>query len=554
MSGTTRPGHHAATADAQWRALAVQPDLCRVGKDVIGFASQASLDKPESRSPDVYGDALPIYRQGDWFQGIQGDAGQHIVSGTSGGTGYVRILSGNESVRVNGQPIAVHGSRCLINCNADGVGGALGQLVTEVKPPPPKRPEPASKPEPRPMDQRMGDEALKVLKDTAQSLKQTASTLWEALPFTSDPAITAAARERITQGFGQAAQGFGALFGAQGEFINAAYMSGNPQAIAAAEQLIAQQQQATTALADSVGQSWRDASARSGTAGAVAMVGTSFFTELLGGKGLGALTRVASRIAEIGKLAKTPMEAARLLDQELKAARAAGKSAQEIKMLEEARSHQLVEARKAQQAKVEGQRGEGDGPGVYIQAKRIPCFHPFDKKKFQAMKPEQKKAYLKEMAEQLKRQQDQINSMSAIEFKAARDAFANNHGRNPLAATAQEGFRKGFANDVAESIKESLKNGGMDAAAAKAEAAARTKDVMSKLAALHEPDMVAGGWLQPNPTAMGRADVNSSIGSSWNQEGRVKAMEGSAEDAINAGNGSQKMNVQLEVCRGRGLR
>jgi Novel toxin 15 len=53
---------------------------------------------------------------------------------------------------------------------------------------------------------------------------------------------------------------------------------------------------------------------------------------------------------------------------------------------------------------------------------------------------------------------------------------------------------------------------------------------------------------------MGRADVNSSIGASWNQEGRVKAMQGAAEDVINAGNGSQKMNVQLEVCRGRGLR
>jgi filamentous hemagglutinin len=35
----------------------------------------------------------------------------------------------------------------------------------------------------------------------------------------------------------------------------------------------------------------------------------------------------------------------------------------------------------------------------------------------------------------------------------------------------------------------------MSAKAAKTEAAARAKQVMDKLAALHDPDMVAGGWM-----------------------------------------------------------
>jgi hypothetical protein len=81
-----------------------------------------------------------------------------------------------------------------------------------------------------------------------------------------------------------------------------------------------------------------------------------------------------------------------------------------------------------------------------------------------------------------------------------------------------------------------------------------TRALMDKLAALHEPDMVAGGWMQPDPKGMGRSDVNSSIGSSWNQGGRVSSMDSAADDAIANGRGDEKMNVKLEPCRGKGLR
>ena len=94
----------------------------------------------------------------------------------------------------------------------------------------------------------------------------------------------------------------------------------------------------------------------------------------------------------------------------------------------------------------------------------------------------------------------------------------------------------------------------MGAAQAKREAAKRAEDVMSKLAALHEPDMVSGGWSHPDTNGMGRADVNSSIGASWNQNDRVAGMDREAEKAINSGRGDQKMNVKLEPCRGKGMR
>lgn len=194
-----------------------------------------------------------------------------------------------------------------------------------------------------------------------------------------------------------------------------------------------------------------------------------------------------------------------------------------------------------------------DNAQVRPREKKVPCFHPFDKKKFAQMTPDQQKGYLKEMADQLKRQQDQINNMSALEYKAARDTFEK-VGRNPLAEGAQANYRNKFAKDIQESIRNSLMDGGMGPARAKTEAASRTKDVMGKLAALHEPDMVAGGWMQPDPKGMGRADVNSSIGSSWNQNGRIQAMDDAADEAIKSGRGDEKMKVKLEPCRGKGMK
>ena len=186
-------------------------------------------------------------------------------------------------------------------------------------------------------------------------------------------------------------------------------------------------------------------------------------------------------------------------------------------------------------------------------AHKVPCFHPFDKKKFRQMSQADQKAYLKEMARQLKRQEDVLNSLTANEYKAARDAFAALN-RHPAADMAQAAARKRFGLDVQSSIKESLQRGGMGARQARAEAAKRTETILGKLAALHEPDMVAGGWMHPQPTGMGRADVNSSIGGSWNQNGRVSGMDSEADRSIQSGHGDQKMNVRLEPCRGRGMR
>lgn len=123
---------HMAHAEG-WQAICTAPDFCKVGKDVVAFNSFATLDQKHTASSNVKARGTAVYRKGDIIKNVQADAGKHVVSGTSLGSGHVKILDGHDNVKVNGIPVARHDSRCLINCDASGVGGAQGKLVTEQK-------------------------------------------------------------------------------------------------------------------------------------------------------------------------------------------------------------------------------------------------------------------------------------------------------------------------------------------------------------------------------------------------------------------------------------
>ena len=161
-------------------------------------------------------------------------------------------------------------------------------------------------------------------------------------------------------------------------------------------------------------------------------------------KGTGTAARIvkgAHEAEEVLQVAKKAEEAARIAKQ-AKAARQA-KEAAEI-------------AREA----ASGVKKPKKEVTVKARQHKVPCFHPFDKKKFMQMSRADQKAYLKEMAAQLKRQEDAINSLTVTEYKAARDAFATMK-RNPAAASAQESARKLFEERIAGNIKKSLQKGGM---------------------------------------------------------------------------------------------
>ncbi len=197
---------------------------------------------------------------------------------------------------------------------------------------------------------------------------------------------------------------------------------------------------------------------------------------------------------------------------------------------------------------------------------KIPCFHPYDKSGYKDLSDSAQREYLENYAKQLRAQQRGINRMTADEFKAARDAFdatfkaqqtarkKNPSGRNPAGAKAQRDYRKKFGDKIRASILEDIMNKNPDLTRKQAlqQAKARTREIVSTLAALHNPDMVSGGWHHYEPEGMGALPVNSSIGSSWNSDGRLDALENAAQAAIDAGRGGQLMNVVLELCRGEG--
>ena len=132
-AGTPAETRHIASATT-WRAICVEPDWCKVGDKPIPFDSFATINQEDRASPNVKARGVPVYRLGDTHKGTQANAGAHVVSQTSQGSGYVKMLNEDQhGVKANGIPVARDKTPCLVNCDADGVGGALGMLQTDYK-------------------------------------------------------------------------------------------------------------------------------------------------------------------------------------------------------------------------------------------------------------------------------------------------------------------------------------------------------------------------------------------------------------------------------------
>ena len=79
----------------------------------------------------------------------------------------------------------------------------------------------------------------------------------------------------------------------------------------------------------------------------------------------------------------------------------------------------------------------------------------------------------------------------------------------------------------------------------------RAKKAMESLAALHDPDMIAGGNDKIQATnvrsGMGNTNINSSLGSQWKH--RVNDMDDAAEKAMKKYGPNVNMNVTLTRCK-----
>lgn len=182
------------------------------------------------------------------------------------------------------------------------------------------------------------------------------------------------------------------------------------------------------------------------------------------------------------------------------------------------------------------------------------CFEPGPglKKTFK----DDPKGMEKEFYKQLKAQEAGINKMTVGEYTANRAALQDltaQHGHKKAreilttGGKAQQAARDEFEAKMTRSVKESLRKRGIRGAEADKIAKEQTKKQMEQLAALHDPDLIAGG--KDEITKLGDRSVNSSIGSQWAKDERVDSMDRAAQAAMAEHGPDAQMNITLERCK-----
>jgi Novel toxin 15 len=152
----------------------------------------------------------------------------------------------------------------------------------------------------------------------------------------------------------------------------------------------------------------------------------------------------------------------------------------------------------------------------------------------------------KEFYDQLKGQEAGLNKMTVGEYLDNRARYET--VQRAGTGGAQQAARDAMEEQISESIKKSLRSQGIVGRKATDMAQARTDEIMGSLAALHDPDLKAGG--ADVIRGMGNANVNSSLGSQWSKGGRVEEMDKAAREALAKYGPDAKMNVTLERCKG----
>ena len=177
---------------------------------------------------------------------------------------------------------------------------------------------------------------------------------------------------------------------------------------------------------------------------------------------------------------------------------------------------------------------------------KLPKFNPFENTRFGFMAEVDKRKYLKNYVKQLSDQRDAINSMTVKEFWDARTLFKT-YKRNPLANAEQKNMRDDLQSELSARFlnQARIEHTGMSERSLARIARNRVRRVMKQLDALHEPDMVAGGFSSPAPVRMGNKKVNTSIGGSW--PSRMRQIDLQIEKLLYEGHGNHLMNIQLEI-------
>ena len=183
----------------------------------------------------------------------------------------------------------------------------------------------------------------------------------------------------------------------------------------------------------------------------------------------------------------------------------------------------------------------------------VKCFKP---SKDLLKKSRNPKKLEKEFFRQLKNQEAGINKMTVGEYLANRkhlNELIQKYGYTKARAILTQGgkaqsvARKELLKKIKKSVKSSIEKQGIIGKKAEGIAARKAKEQLETLAALHDPDIIAGG--SDKITRMGNASVNSSIGSQWSKEGRIEALDKAAEIKLKTEGPYAKMDIRLTRCK-----
>jgi hypothetical protein len=148
-----------------------------------------------------------------------------------------------------------------------------------------------------------------------------------------------------------------------------------------------------------------------------------------------------------------------------------------------------------------------------------------------------------EFYRQLKDQEAGLGKLTVREYKENRKKFESPGFKRT--GTGQSKEREKMKKEISTSIENGLKNKGKTVDETKI--AQQVSDMMNELAALHGPDLVAGGKNSiDNITRLGDSDINSSIGSQWKT--RVDELDEIADKLEKELGPDAKMDVELPHC------
>jgi uncharacterized Zn-binding protein involved in type VI secretion len=234
-------------------------------------------------------------------------------------------------------------------------------------------------------------------------------------------------------------------------------------------------------------------------------------------KGAAGLAREAQAVEEAAKLAR-----------EAEAAAKAEKEAAEAERLRKAEE---------EAARKEGGEGAKRGEdGFKVKLKRmkehlVKCFK------------KNAKGDEAEYDRQLIEQEKGLNDLSVQEYLEGRARYQE-MGRQGT-GLAQEQARAAYSRELSAKFEKMLSKQGIFGEAAQQQAAAMAAERMRTLAALHNPDMIAGG--KDVVSMMGDRGVNSSIGAQWKD--RVADLDAAAKKVPEPERGGTKMNAKLRRCK-----